>query len=75
MKMTFEEIKVGAVIECMTHRWKIEGVYLGAVGTENLIELSNINHRNGSDGPKRVRRMYVPEALVLAGAHIPYTGR
>lgn len=69
--MKHDEITVGAIVECMTHRWKIEGVYLGALGTESLIELSNINHRNGNDGPRKVRRMFVPEALVLAGAYLP----
>jgi hypothetical protein len=73
--MTYDEVKPGAIIECMTHRWKIEGVYLGVVGQESLIELSNISHKNGTDGPKRHRRMWVPEALVLAGAHIPYAGK
>lgn len=46
------------------HLWEIVGIFLGATGQEDLIELSPVSHRPGHVGGKTHETCFVPEALL-----------
>ena len=65
-------IKPGAVIEwrCahfpeVSSRWRVEGVFLGAVGQESLVEMESLTHSAGWTGEWEFHpRVFVPEVLL-----------
>ena len=47
------------------HRWRVFGVYIGALGQESLIECESITHTFGVTGPMEYHpRVFIPEVLV-----------
>lgn len=44
--------------------WEVEGVFLGAVGQENLVRLRSLSQRAGSLGELTQTCTIVPEALL-----------
>jgi hypothetical protein len=47
------------------HRWRVNGVHLGGLGTESLIELENVSHKPGWTGEWETHvMMFVPECLL-----------
>ncbi len=47
------------------HRWRVFGVYLGAIGQESLIECESLTHFPGHVEPHdEHRRIFIPEVLV-----------
>lgn len=46
------------------HRWRVFGVYLGALSEESLIELESLTHSPGFARTRERQRVYVPEVLV-----------
>jgi len=55
---------VGDLILLGRSVFRITGVYLGAVGVQNLIGLKSITLRSGSAHGQMVKEMLVPEELV-----------
>ncbi len=49
----------------VTHRWRVFGVYIGAMGQESLIECESLTHTPGWTGPgSDHQRVFIPEPLV-----------
>ena len=58
-------MKVGDVVLAGRNAFRIVGVYLGGVGTQNLVGLESLHKATGYAGNVTVREMFVPEELVL----------
>lgn len=60
-----EALEVGQEISLFDCRWKIEGIHLGALGQESLIELKSLTHKAGWTGQWEYHPMvFVPEPFV-----------
>lgn len=59
-------MKVGDVVIAGRNVFRIVGVYLGGVGTQNLIGIESLNLATGYAHGGPVKEMFVPEELVLA---------
>jgi hypothetical protein len=47
------------------HRWRIRGVHLGALDTEDIIEIENVSHKPGWTGEWETHvMMFVPLVLL-----------
>lgn len=62
-------IKPGDIIECgdgpSLHRWEVQGVHLGALGVESLIEMESRTHKPGWTGEWEYHpRVFVPAILL-----------
>lgn len=57
-------MKVGDLVIDGTDIWRIDGVYLGAVGTEDLIELVTLTQKPGYVGMKTQPSSIVPRQLI-----------
>lgn len=63
-------MKVGDIIEWKEeghepHRWKVNGIHLGGVGVESLIQVENISHKPGWTGEWETHQMmFIPEVLL-----------
>jgi hypothetical protein len=58
-------MRVGDIVVAGKHTFRISGVYLGGVGTENLVGLISISLNPGAANGETIDEMLVPEALVL----------
>ena len=61
-------MEVGDIVVAGSSTFEITGVYLGGVGTQNLIGLKAKNKADGSAQGKTIKEMVVPEELVLCAA-------
>ena len=67
-------IRPGAIIEwrCATfpnnvHRWQVNGVHLGGLGVESLIEMESMTHKPGWSGEWEAHPVvWVPDVLLRA---------
>ena len=59
------KMKVGDVVIAGRNAFRIAGVYLGAVGTQNLVGLESLNLATGYAHGGPIKEMFVPEELVL----------
>lgn len=57
-------MSVGDLILVGRSFFKVRGVYLGGVGTQNLVGLKSMSLRPGAAQGSVVREMFVPEELV-----------
>lgn len=58
-------MEVGQEISLFDCRWKIEGIHLGALGQESLVELKSLTHSAGWTGQWEYHPMvFVPEPFV-----------
>lgn len=68
--MTSHQINVHDVIETPGHvsprLYSVQGIHLGAMGQENVVELVSID-RSTPDAHGRVQRMFVPMEMIEAG--------
>ena len=69
MPATWAALSPGDIIECGTgaqlHRWRVLGVYLGALGTESLVEMESETHCAGqTDEWEYHPRLFVPEIIL-----------
>jgi hypothetical protein len=55
---------VGDLVLCGRSVFRITGVYLGALGVQNLIGLKTLSLRSGSAHGQAVKEMLVPEELI-----------
>jgi len=63
-------LKVGQEIDLHGHRWEVEGVHLGDVGQESLIQLKGLSHKPGWTGPWEFHPMiFVPEIMLSAALY------
>lgn len=69
-------LAVGQEIELHGHRWQVEGIHLGALGQESLIQLKGLSHEPGWTGPWEFHPMlFVPEIMLSAAlSHSPPIG-
>jgi hypothetical protein len=58
-------MRVGDLVICGKGTFKITGIYLGGIGTQNLVGLEVLNRAKGYIDGMPVHEMYVPEELVL----------
>ncbi len=58
-------MRVGDIVIAGRNVFRIVGVYLGAVGTQNLVGLESLSLATGYACGGPVREMFVPEELVL----------
>jgi hypothetical protein len=57
--------RVGHILECENHRWRVKGIHLGALDQESLVELENVSHEPGWTGEWMTHQlMWVPEILL-----------
>jgi len=59
------EMQVGDVVIADRKVYEVTGIYLGGVGTTNLVGLKSITERPGYAGNQKADEMLVPEALIL----------
>lgn len=59
------EMQVGDIVVAGRNAFRIVGIYLGGVGTQNLIGLESMNLATGYANGMPVKEMLVPEELVL----------
>jgi hypothetical protein len=60
-----EAMKVGDIVVAGNNTFEIVGVYLGGVGTQNIVGLKSKNKVDGSAQGATITEMFVPEELVL----------
>lgn len=58
-------MQVGDIVIAGKNAFKIVGVYLGGVGTQNIVGLESLNKATGYADGAPVKEMLVPEELVL----------
>lgn len=58
-------MRVGDEITIESHKWKVEGIHLGAMGQESLVELKSLTHSAGWTGEWEYHPMvFVPEIML-----------
>lgn len=63
-------MKVGDIVVVDNNTFEIRGVYLGALGQQNIVGLKSKNKSNGSAQGATITEMFVPEELVrFAGVY------
>lgn len=71
----WEQLTPGDSIECgdgpALHRWRVLGIYLGALGQESLVEMESETHSAGWTGEYHPR-LFVP-MILLRGQHARIT--
>lgn len=66
----WEQLKPGDRIEYGRHRWRVEGIHLGALRQESLVEMESETHEPGWTGEWEYHpRLFVP-IILLRGAKI-----
>ena len=58
-------MKVGDIVVAGSNTFDIVGVYLGGVGTQNIVGLKSRNKTTGYAQGSPIVEMFVPEELVL----------
>lgn len=58
-------MQVGDIVIAGNKSYRVTGIYLGGVGTENLVGLKSLTLNKGYAG-RLIDEMFVPESLVLA---------
>jgi len=58
-------MQVGDVVIAGRNAFRIVGIYLGGVGTQNLVGLESLNLATGYADGHAIKEMFVPEELVL----------
>jgi hypothetical protein len=58
-------MKVGDIVLAGNSTFRIMGVYLGGVGTQNIVGLKSIHKADGGAQGRTIVEMFVPEELVL----------
>jgi hypothetical protein len=58
-------MQVGDIVVAGHNTYRIIGIYLGGVGTQNLVGLKSLNKVDGWALGHKVEEMMVPEELVL----------
>ena len=58
-------MQVGDVVIADKKVYEVTGIYLGSVGTTNLVGLKSVTEWPGYAGNQKADEMLVPEALVL----------
>ena len=59
-------MQVGDVVVAGRNVFKITGIYLGGVGTQNLVGIESLNLVTGYAHGAPIKEMFVPEELILA---------
>lgn len=59
-------MKVGDIVIGGHNSFRITGIYLGGVGTQNLVGLESVGRFMGYANGVPVKEMLVPEELVIA---------
>lgn len=59
-------MNVGDVVITGRGTFRITGIYLGGVGTQNLVGLEALNKATGYAHGHPIKEMFVPEELVIA---------
>jgi hypothetical protein len=60
------DMKVGDIVLAGRGAFRIVGVYLGGVGTQNIVGLESLNLSTGYAQGCPITEMFVPEELVIA---------
>jgi hypothetical protein len=60
-------MQVGDIVVAGNNTYRITGIYLGGVGTQNLVGLESLNKAHGWAHGSKVEEMLVPEELVVPG--------
>ena len=58
-------MRVGDVVLAGNNAFRIVGVYLGGVGTQNIVGLESLHKATGYAQGAPIKEMFVPEELVL----------
>lgn len=58
-------MKVDDIVIAGNNSYRITGIYLGGVGTQNIVGLRSLNKAHGSAHGITIMELLVPEELVL----------
>lgn len=66
------ELKVGRTIKLFDCEWLVEGIHLGELGQESLVQIKSMTHKPGWTGEWEYHpMMFVPEPIISAAFSAP----